>query len=573
MRGNGWYEQPIIDYCLELTLITEGDIKQVLYSGLSIPAEYFNPFIDYLGEGMGQFTKLAANTMIGGLKRKVRKNWKTRCITQNPNTVNYHFLEANGCHIYSRKIGDQDYHQVYEEFITSREESEAPIYNMILALEAIELHKLMMLIEKEGGLVLDVSTDEVACVFPTDKLPWTLEPVFPNVKGFYYDKMETIPKYKLVEKDDDRQRLRVEKLPQYIRKDTFLHQVAEWEIIEDVDDNDFTPLVNMIVDSKQSFHIDGRAGTGKSTLVLALQAEMTKRNITFKTLAPTNKACRVIGGKTIHSFVASCCTTNALKEAACDYVFADEISMVPELFYKFFITMKRIKKDTKFIIAEDFEQLLPVKDRVKGCDYKNSTVLNELCNGNRLQLSKCRRSDDTLYKICLRVWDIKITDFAHEWATRHIAFTNHTRKWVNDKMMEVAAKNASRNKSTILELKALDYEGNSQNVKLCAGTPIVARVNRSDMDLFNNEQYVIKQIKVKKELVQVQLEDGEHMLDIPFKEFQKLFYPTYCITVHSSQGSTFKHKFTIHEWSRYCDRMKYVALSRATCVDNICVWS
>ena len=175
--------------------------------------------------------------------------------------------------------------------------------------------------------------------------------------------------------------------------------------------------------------------------------------------------------------------------------------------------------------------------------------------------------------MCLKVCDIKITDFAHEWATRHIAFTNHTRKWVNGKMMEVAAKKASRNKSTILELKALDYEGNSQNVQLCAGTPIVARVNRSDMDLFNNEQYVIKQIKVKKELVQVQLEDGEHMLDIPFKEFQKLFYPAYCITVHSSQGSTFKHKFTIHEWSRYCDRMKYVALSRATCVDNICVWS
>ena len=138
--------------------------------------------------------------------------------------------------------------------------------------------------------------------------------------------------------------------------------------------------------------------------------------------------------------------------------------------------------------------------------------------------------------------------------------------------MEVAAKKASRNKSTILELKALDYEGNSQNVKLRAGAPIVARVNRSEMDLFNNEQSAIKQIKVKK-LVQVQLEDGEHMLDIPFKEFQKLFYPAYCNTVHSSQGSTFKHKFTIHEWSRYCDRMKYVALTRATCVDNICVWS
>ena len=83
--------------------------------------------------------------MVGGLKPKERHNWKTTCITTNANAAFYHYLEAQGCHINSRKIGGQDYYQVYEEYITKKEETEAPIYNMILELEAIELHRLAKL--------------------------------------------------------------------------------------------------------------------------------------------------------------------------------------------------------------------------------------------------------------------------------------------------------------------------------------------------------------------------------------------------------------------------------------------
>ena len=213
--------------------------------------------------------------------------------------------------------------------------------------------------------------------------------------------------------------------------------------------------------------------------------------------------------------------------------------------------MKRLKKNIKFIIAGDFEQLLPVNDRVKCCNYKNSNVLNELCDGNRLQLSKCRRSDDTLFKMCLNVKNVKQDEFQQEWTTRHLAFTHKTRMWINDRMMNKAEEKARRNKSTVLQLKALDYEGHSQDVKLCAGTPIIARINMKDLELFNNEQYIIKQIKPKTEIVQVQIEDGERKLDIPFKDFQRLFYPAYCITVHSSQCGTFKDKYTIHEWNNF----------------------
>ena len=61
------------------------------------------------------------------------------------------------------------------------------------------------------------------------------------------------------------------------------------------------------------------------------------------------------------------------------------------------------------------------------------------------------------------------------------------------------------------------------------------------------------------------------MLDIPFNLFQRLFYVAYCITIHKSQGTTFDFPYTIHEWShkRFDARLKYVALSRATNLENI----
>jgi len=48
-------------------------------------------------------------------------------------------------------------------------------------------------------------------------------------------------------------------------------------------------------------------------------------------------------------------------------------------------------KDLKFIIAGDSRQIDPVNDRVR-FDYLSSRTLHELCDGNRLLLTKCRRS-------------------------------------------------------------------------------------------------------------------------------------------------------------------------------------
>lgn len=570
LRGNGWYSQPEIRYCLRERLIGKANIKYVIYSSLTVKHDYFNNFIDYLYNELKQyntdgvkFDKLAVNAMIGAFKPKVREEWTSLGITSNSNNAFHHYLKHNGCFIDSLEIDDNTYFNIYNKFIKSIEETEAPIYNMILGLEAIELHKLSKIIEAQGGQVLDVMTDCITCTFPDDSIPFELNGI--NVQG--YEFADGVPKYKLEEKDS---RVKVEMMKQHLRTTTYNYEMKEWKVIEDCENNDFQPFISNILDNKLSINIDGLAGTGKSTLVNQLQEEMRNRNLKYVAVAPSNKAARVIQGITLHKFVKKH-PSKIIKDLNIDYIIVDEISMVHELFYKYLLVLQRLKPNLKFIVAGNFDQLLPVKDRIE-CDYENSVALHDLCEGNRLKLAICRRADDVCFKKChpSNIPNLSASDFNNEMAKRHLSFTNEKRIQINELMMQ---KEFTRKKGKkALQLKKLYYDKNSQDVKLLAGTPIISRVNKKEMDLYNNETFVIKEIQHSKDnIVVVDDEDESRVLDIPFNLFQRLFYVAYCITIHKSQGTTFDFPYTIHEWNhkRFCNRLKYVALSRTTNLENI----
>jgi ATP-dependent exoDNAse (exonuclease V) alpha subunit len=111
-----------------------------------------------------------------------------------------------------------------------------------------------------------------------------------------------------------------------------------------------------------------------------------------------------------------------------------------------------------------------------------------------------------------------------------------------------------------IELPKLHYDKNSQNVKLMSGMPIIARVSNKKHDIMNNETYTIKKINSET----FDIIDGGNIKTFLTKDFQRLFYVAFCITIHKSQGETYNEPYTIHEWERFNARMKYVALSRST---------
>ena len=79
---------------------------------------------------------------------------------------------------------------------------------------------------------------------------------------------------------------------------------------------------------------------------------------------------------------------------------------------------------------------------------------------------------------------------------RHIAFTNKKRIEINKIMMDQTIRNK---KVKALELPALDYDPNSQDVRLCTGMPVIARKNCKLLHIYNNETFTIKEIQRTKD--------------------------------------------------------------------------
>jgi ATP-dependent exoDNAse (exonuclease V) alpha subunit len=160
--------------------------------------------------------------------------------------------------------------------------------------------------------------------------------------------------------------------------------------------------------------------------------------------------------------------------------------------------------------------------------------------------------------------NIKRKDFKNKMTDRHIAFTNKKRIEINRIMMDQTIRNK---KIKALELPALNYDPNSQDVRLCTGMPVIARKNSKQLHIYNNETYTIKEIQRTKGEITVEDDGREHT--VPISEFTKIFNIAYCITVHKSQGATFDEAYTIHEFNQFDERLKYVALSRATDINLI----
>ena len=576
MRGNGLYSRPMIEKCLNSNLITNENIKYVIQSNITIPPSYYNEFIDLCQTNLIKddeiielynkynikhddidFRKLGPNVMIGRFKPNLNKNvqWKSICITANTCEAYEQFLQNKAYFIEVITINNIKYFHVYKEILKTNIETEKPIYDQILDLEAIALYELAELVKSKGGEVLDLNTDCISCSFPDDVLPFELDGK--NLVGFYFDDDNKIPKYKL---EDKNTRLQIERMPKYKRTNKYELYEKEWVIYNDVEDNNFKPLVDQALNLNKSLFITGPAGTGKSELIRQIKKELDTQGKNYKCLAPTNLAALNIKGTTIHKFVSKLKKMESLYELDLNYIFVDEVSMIKEIFYKFFLMLKRMKPELKFIVAGDFNQLEPVNDRIGAdFDYANSQALLELCDYNKIQLSKCRRSDDILFNMCKfqNIMSIDTKVFKSEFTQRHLAFTNKKRMEINNRCMDMRAK-ATHKK--VYKLEANKHDPQSQDVKLCEKVPIICKVNDKEMELVNNEQFIIKKI----ENDSIYIENEERKMTIPMNKFQKLFYPAYCITIHRSQGATFNFPYTVHEFNRLGKKLRYVALTRST---------
>uniref|UniRef100_A0A6C0EDG0 HNH nuclease domain-containing protein n=1 Tax=viral metagenome TaxID=1070528 RepID=A0A6C0EDG0_9ZZZZ len=564
LRGNGWYSHNMIKYCLENNIINKNNILFKLIPSITLKHNYFKNFINDVVEKLDCIHKQGPNFFIGAFNKINTEITKMTFTTDKKEALNQFFdgNKNNFIEFYEDML-----YKIYKSNNIEFNENRIPLYLQILEEETIELHKMESLIIKNGGIVSYYNTDNCVAYFQDNN-----NLVNEIVNNNYWDDDKKILKYKF---EDIEYKQEFNRKSKYIRDD--IYKLIEQPINLTTDENidkDFTELIDLVVSSKKSYSILGRAGCGKSHLVkLIMDRLKAENNIydfdTIISLAPTNKAALVIDGQTIHKFVASYFDnkkTLTTKIKTLQYIVIDEISMMTEVFYNIFLTIKKMF-GVNFILVGDFEQLEPVCDRVGLVDYENSPAFLELCDYNKIVLDKCRRADDELYNLCKNVDSVNIDDFNKNMTMRNLCYTNSKRIAINEicinKYIENKLKKKEITEDDILYIEKLIYDDNSQDLKLTIGMPVISRVNKISIDLVNNQTFKI--ISIKNDIITLQDEyDDSILIDVNKKDFSKLFYIGFCITIHKSQGQTYNRPYTIHQWGILNKKLKYVALSRGT---------
>ena len=136
-------------------------------------------------------------------------------------------------------------------------------------------------------------------------------------------------------------------------------------------------------------------------------------------------------------------------------------------------------------------------------------------------------------------------------------------------------------KKHYVDIPFLSYDPKSQDMKVYKGLPIISRKTTKFNNTMsgkegeavivsNNDILIVSKVSDDKKLITISNPDDKNVsFDITTKRFNMRFNPAYCITTHCSQGTTIKDPISIHEFDRFCPRLKYVSISRCTSVSQL----
>ena len=330
-------------------------------------------------------------------------------------------------------------------------------------------------------------------------------------------------------------------------------------------------------------------------------------------LAPTNKACNLIGGKTLNkglgipvigidedeiqneeeafnffddkiARIAGQPPTDGGKNKPCyDAILIDEISMITGRMWSLLLYIKRRIPRITFILCGDIKrQLPPVGEQDR--DFYNSYAIKELAEFQKIRLLHNFRSGiqgDTLWDD----WSVnperfKVSPKDKNITTTNISYTNKTRKEVigilqkfltplNPMVLKYSDYGFDETSKYITEL-----DSQTEELILTVGTPLIANKGNVDEGIAKNQLF--KVLKYNEDTITLADEDNERY-DFSKEEIYKGFYSAYCITIHKSQGETFKQRYTIWDWDKipknyFGRRLRYTAQSRSSDPENNIVY-
>jgi hypothetical protein len=219
------------------------------------------------------------------------------------------------------------------------------------------------------------------------------------------------------------------------------------------------------------------------------------------------------------------------------------------------------------LIVGCWRQLLPVADRSATFDYEHAAAIHALSGGNMLNLTKCRRSDDSLFNQYKDVSKMNIKLFGKKELQTSLCFYNSTAWAINKKWM--MHNKLARNMLVQTSEKAKSLF-KTQDIILFDGLPLFSVVTKKELELFNSERFVVQ--AWNKNTVTLEHTDGSSeskTLEVPTQELAESFRPAYCTSAHRNQGRTIREPYSIYDWEKMGERMRYVSLSRGCVLKDV----
>ena len=321
-------------------------------------------------------------------------------------------------------------------------------------------------------------------------------------------------------------------------------------------------------------------------------------------LAPTNKACNLIGGKTLNKglgipvmgidedeveedgvnyfdTIIARLAGDGYSKPCYDAIVIDEISMINGMMWSLLLYIKRRIPRITFILCGDVKrQLPPVGEQDR--NFYNAYAIKELVEFQKIKLMYNFRSGvqgDILWD----EWSINPKRFEvipkYSKPTQiNISYTNKTRKKVinliQNNLLPLSPLILSYDKYLDKDSAYItDLDKQTENLMITIGTPLIA--NKSDKEKEIAKNQLFKVISYNDEEVKLRCEDKVY--EFTHEEIFFGFFSAYCITIHKSQGETFKERYTIWDWDRipnnyFGRRLRYTAQSRSNDPDNNIVY-
>ena len=427
----------------------------------------------------------------------------------------------------------------------------------------------------------------------------------------------------------------------YQPQQTVRYTINRWDKQVEIDkkwskDNGARCLINLALTNGGAW-FEGRGGVGKTEILKSLDTIVRKNRMkyylwkkpAFKELhsidwfgrledwrklnpcfviklAPTNKACNLIGGKTLNkglgipvmgvdedklkddddgmnyfdSIIARI-AGDGWSKPCYDAIVIDEISMINGMMWSLLLYVKKRIPRITFILCGDIRrQLPPVGEQDR--NFYNAFAIKELVNFQKVKLLYNFRSGlqgDILWdKWSINPERFKVVGEYSSPTQINISYTNKKRKEVINRIQD------SIKPLKPLVLDSADYlkedtgyidEKDKQTKKLALiiGTPLIANKSDAYNGISKNQLFVVVGIGDD----EIKLKSNDEEFVFTKEEIFWGFFSAYCITIHKSQGETFKDRYTIWDWDKIPNnklgrRLRYTAQSRSTDPENNIVY-